>query len=685
MINKELISPKSIVVVGGSNDLSKPGGSALRNLIAGKFNGELSVVNPSGDSIQGIEAYRSVEELPQVELAILSIPAAITPQTLLTLCSKKGCKAAIIYSAGFKELNSEGAELEKELVNIANQYSCTLIGPNCIGVLTPNYWGVFTKPTPLLDPKGALFMTSSGATGVFIMEALIKQGVKISSLFSIGNGATVGVEEILEFLDYNYDKGEPFPTILLYLESINNPSKLFIHASSLVRRGVSIVALKSGYSEAGERAASSHTGAIASPDRAVDALFAKIGIIRCHSRSEMVHLATLLSLPKPKGNRVAVITHAGGPAVMLTDALSINGLEVPQLGGAKAQELLQKLYLGSSVSNPIDFLATGSATQLSEIIDFCEEHSNIDSMAVIFGSPGLVGVEDVYEVILQKSKSCKKPIYPVLPSIINAASEVDYFHSKGGVSFSDESSLGWALSKLINHKEPFPNQVPPTVDYKAIREVIDGAEEGYLPPDKVQQLLDAAGVARVKESVVTTEEEAAKEAADIGYPLVIKAVGPVHKSDVGGVVLDIKNRSQLITSFKKVMKIEGCHSILIQPMLSGVELFIGVKREEGYGHMVLCGLGGIFVELLEDVATALGVVSEREAEEMVKSLKGYKVLTGYRGKEGVNLPKYYDAIRRVSALCSVAPEIAEMDLNPLLGNGTKVVTVDCRVLIEKSK
>ncbi|MFA5713518.1 MAG: CoA-binding protein, partial [Bacteroidales bacterium] len=363
MINKELISPNSIVVVGGSNELKKPGGAVIKNITDSSFGGELYIVNPNGGKIQGVEAYRSVEDLPNVELAILSIPASATPNTLSILAKEKNCKAAIIFSAGFKELNDQGAQLEEELIKIAQESGTTLIGPNCIGVLTPNYAGVFTQPIPPLDPSGALLITGSGATAVFIMENFIKQGVKISSLFSVGNGATIGVEEVLEFLDYNYHKESSPKTILLYIESIENPSKLFIHASSLIKRGASIVALKSGFSEAGERAASSHTGAIASPNKAVDALFSKIGIIRVDSRREMVNMAALLSLPKPKGNKVAIITHAGGPAVILTDSLSSNGIEVPNLESPNSQKLLEKLYPGSSISNPIDFLATGTALQ----------------------------------------------------------------------------------------------------------------------------------------------------------------------------------------------------------------------------------------------------------------------------------------------------------------------------------
>lgn len=684
MITRELISPRSIVVVGGSDDTTKPGGNALRNLLITGYKGELRVVNPKNDTVQGVKSYRSVEDLPQTDCAILAIPAKLCPAAVETLCRDKGCRAVIIFSAGFHEDGPEGAELEDRIVATVNRYGASLIGPNCIGAITNNYAGVFTHPISNLSPDGVDIISGSGATVVFIMEAAVKHGIKFSHVFSVGNSAQIGVEDVLKYLDETYIPGESSPVKLLYIESINNPQMLLKHAGSLTRKGARIAAIKAGYSEAGSRAASSHTGALASPDAAVSALFRKAGIIRVYSRTELVNMASILSMPRPKGKNIAIITHAGGPAVMLTDVLSSNGINIPHLSGRKAEELLSRLYPGSSVANPIDFLATGTAAQLARIIDACNnDFDEVDAMAVIFGSPGLTDVTDVYKVLLEKIATTKKPIYPILTSVVNAEEAIRTFQNLGGISFSEEAAFGKAFVDMLAAATPEAEPVLPQIDTQKVRSIIEQAEEGYLLPDKAAQLLDAAGIPRAREAVAATAEEAAAAAREIGYPLVMKVIGPIHKTDVGGVALDIKDEEALTARFNRMMQIPQATGVLLQPMLKGTEVFIGAKREEGFGHMILCGLGGIFIEALKDVSSALAPVSANEAARMIKGLRGYRIIQGTRGMEGIDEGLFADAIARVSMLCTAAPEIAEMDINPLLGNLNGVTAVDVRIRIEK--
>ena len=683
MVTGQLISPKSIVVVGGSEDTSKPGGSALKNLIDNKYSGKLYVVNPKAENVQWQKTYHSISELPEVDCAILAIPAKMCVDAVRELCSEKNCKAVIIFSAGFNEESAEGAKLEKEIVEIVDKYGASLIGPNCIGVITNRYSGVFTQPTSNVSEKGIDIISGSGATVVFIMEAAIKLGLTFSNVFSVGNSAQLGVEEILEYLDENYVPGVSSPVKLLYIENISKPHKLLKHARSLILKGARIAAIKAGYSEVGSRAASSHTGALASPDTAVDALFRKAGIIRAYGRDELVNIASVLTYPAPKGKKMAIVTHAGGPAVMLTDVLSSNGIEIPKIEGEDAQQLLSKLFHGSSVSNPIDFLATGTPQQLGEIIDACENKFDVDAITVIFGSPGLTDVYPAYKVLLEKMKLCKKPIYPVLPSVVNAGEAIAQFQKAGGISFPDEVTFGNAFVKVANTPLPEQEESSPAIDEHIIREVIDANESGYLPPAAIQRLLDAAGINRAKEVVAHTVEEAAAGAREVGYPLVMKVIGPVHKTDVGGVSLNVADDNTLITEFNRMIKIKDTTAILLQPMLSGTEIFIGAKREGNFGNLVMCGLGGIFIEVLKDVSTAMSPVGKVEAQRMIKSLRGYKMIEGARGMEGVNEALFIDAIRRVSALCMAAPEIEEMDLNPLLGNAKEVVAVDARIRICK--
>ena len=685
MVTEQLINPKSIAVVGGSNSINKPGGKVLFNLKDGHFKGSLYVVNQKETEVQGIKAFADVKDLPQTDLAILAIAAKYCVETVEILARQKGTKAFIILSAGFSEENEEGAKIEKQIVDIINSVNSSLIGPNCIGFLNSNYSGVFTTPIPKLDAQGCDFISGSGATAVFIMESGIPKGLTFSSVYSVGNSAQMGVEEVLKYMDESFDAKTSSKVKLLYVENIKKPQMLLKHSSSLIRKGCRIVAVKSGSSDAGSRAASSHTGALASPDVAVDALFRKAGIVRCYSRDELTTVASVFMHKELKGKNIAIITHAGGPAVMLTDALSNGKLEVPHIEGPKAKELLENLFPGSSVANPIDFLATGTAEQLGKIIDACEnDFPNIDAMIVIFGSPGLFEVYDVYNLLDQKMKTCKKPIFPVLPSIINVKNEIEDFLSKGRINFPEEVALGNALAKVYYTPKPVAEKIElPKIDKEKIRKVIDGAANGYLQPDDVQLLLDAAGIPRAGEAVVKTKDDAIKAAEKLGFPVVMKVVGPVHKSDVGGVVLNVKDTKTAGSEFDRMIKIKDTTAILIQPMLSGIELFAGAKKEDKFGHMILCGLGGIFIEVLKDVNSGLAPLTKEEAITMIHSLKGYGIIKGARGQEGVNEEIFADIVVRLSALVTIAPEIFEMDINPLLGKKDKVVAVDARIRIEK--
>jgi acetyltransferase len=685
MINKQLIHPDSIVVVGGSNEISKPGGKILKNIIDGRFGGQLYVVNPKDPEVQGLKSFSSVEDLPQADLAILAIAARFIPDTVETLIRKKNTRAFIILSAGFSEESEEGKKLEKKVVELIDSVDGALIGPNCVGILTPYHHSIFTYPIPKLDPLGCDFISGSGATACFIMEAGIPKGLTFANVFSVGNSAQLGVEEILAYLDENYIPGESAPVKLLYVENIRRPDLLLKHASSLIRKGCRIAAVKAGSSEAGSRAASSHTGALASPDVAVEALFRKAGIVRCNGREELIAVASIFMHPPLKGRNIAIITHAGGPAVMLTDALSNGGLNIPHIEGKDAEELLTKLFAGSSVANPIDFLATGTAQQLGDIIDYTEhKFDNIDGMAVIFGTPGLFPLFDVYKVLDEKMKSCKKPVYPILPSILTARAEVEEFISKGRINFPDEVVFGNALCKVSNTPGPqseFPET--PNIDVNAIRKVIGQCEDGYISPANIQALLDAAGIPRAGEAVVTKVEDAAAAAQKLGFPLVMKVVGPVHKSDVGGVVLNVKDVSTVEKEFERMIRIPDTTAILMQPMLSGIELFAGANKDSKFGHLILCGMGGIFIEVLKDVSSGLVPVAHDEALLMIRRLKSYKILEGVRGQQGANPERFAEVIVRLSALLSAAPEIEEMDLNPLLGKGDQVIAVDARIKIKK--
>lgn len=686
MINRELLEPRSIVVIGGSNNVHKPGGAVVRNILQGGYSGTLRVVNPKETEVQGIKVFRDARELPPTELAVLVIPAKLCADTVELLARDKQTRAFIIISAGFGEETHEGALMERRIVELCEQYGASLIGPNCIGLLNRHHHSVFTQPIPKLDPKGADFISGSGATAVFILESAVIKGLQFNSVWSIGNGKQIGIEDVLQHMDEHFDAERDSRVKLLYIENIANPDKLLFHAASLIRKGCRIAAIKAGSSKSGSRAASSHTGAIASSDSAVEALFRKAGIVRCHSREELTTVGCIFTLPPLTGRRFAIVTHAGGPGVMLTDALSKGGLEVPKLEGPAAEELKQELLPGSSVANPIDILATGTPKLLGLAIDYCEKRfDDIDAIAVIYGTPGLTTLYEAYDVLHQKMLECRKPIFPILPSLYTAGSEVADFLEKGHVNFSDEVTLATALSQIMRTPAPAPLEVQLYgINIPRLNSIIYGIKEnGYVDPKTVRSLLECAGIPMVPEMVSDNKDQLADFAQHVGYPVVAKVVGPVHKSDVGGVTLNIRTPEHLALEFGRMMQIPGAQGVMVQKMLKGTELFIGAKYEERFGHVVLCGLGGIFVEVLKDVQSGLAPLSYGEAYSMIHSLRGYKIIKGTRGQKGLNEQKYAEIIVRLSTLLRFATEIKEIDINPLLADEHDVVAVDARILIEK--
>ncbi len=686
MINRELLQPQSIVVIGGSNNVHKPGGAVVRNILQGGFAGTLRVVNPKEDEVQGIKVFHHADELPPTELAILVIPAKLCPDTVELLAREKGTKAFIIISAGFGEETQAGAVMEQRILDTCAQYGASLIGPNCIGLLNRQHHSVFTKPIPTLNPKGVDFVSGSGATAVFILESAVIKGLQFNSVWSIGNGKQIGIEDVLQYMDEHFNPETDSHVKLLYIENISDPDKLLFHASSLIRKGCRIAAIKAGSSESGSRAASSHTGAIASSDSAVEALFRKAGIVRCFGREELTTVGCIFTLPQLRGHNFAIVTHAGGPGVMLTDALSKGGLNVPRLEGPLADELKEKLLPGSAVANPIDILATGTGEHLGLAIDYCEQKfDDIDAIAVIYGTPGLTKLYEAYETLHKKILECKKPIFPVLPSLHTAGPEVAEFLQKGHVNFSDEVTLATALSQVMNTPAPAPPEVQLYgIDIPRLNKIIYGIENnGYVSPQTVRDILSCAGIPLVPEMVSTSKEELTAFATRVGYPVVAKVVGPVHKSDVGGVTLNIRTPEHLALEFDRMMKIQDATGVMVQKMLKGTELFIGAKYEERFGHVVLCGLGGIFVEVLKDVQSGLAPLSYGEAYSMIHSLRGYKIIKGTRGQAGINEQKYAEIIVRLSTLLRFATEIKEIDINPLLADEHDVVAVDARILIEK--
>jgi len=402
----------------------------------------------------------------------------------------------------------------------------------------------------------------------------------------------------------------------------------------------------------------------------------------------MEELTTVASvfMHKPlNGRNIAIVTHAGGPAVMLTDALSAGGMNIPKLETSDQEAILAMMNPGASAVNPIDMIATATVDQLDRVIEYADKKlPYIDGMSVIFGNNGLTDMTEVYELLHTKINECSKPLYPILPSISSSFRELENFMNKGNVNFPDEVVLGRALTRISNTQLPAEESIfLEKVDVPLIRKIIEEAPEGYLEPEPIQKLLAAANIPLVKEGVATTLDEITELAEKTGYPVALKVVGPVHKSDVGGVTLNIKSKKHLEAEFNRMKEITDVTAVMVQEMLSGTELFIGAKYEPRFGHIILCGLGGIFVEVLGDVSSGLAPLTFNEAYSMIKSLRAYRIIKGTRGKTGINEDRFAEIIVRLSSLLRFATEIKEMDLNPLIGSHKGITAVDARIRIAK--
>ena len=685
MLHEKLLRPSSIVVVGGSDHIDHIGGSVLKNLIDHRFNGQLFVVNPKKNSVQGIKSFKDVSFLPQTDLAIIAIPAKDILEIVRELIAEKETKGFIIYAAGFSELDDSGALLEKQIADEISASGGSLLGPNNIGMINQHYAGIFTRPLPLIDPTGLDFISASGATAVFTLEAAQQIGLRFSNLFTVGNSAQIGVEDILEHLDKTFNRKNSSSVKMLYMEGIKNPEKLLKHALSLRQKGCSIIALKSGVTEKGNAAAASHTGAMANSDLFVQALFDKAGIIRCKSRYELITLGAILQTTRLKLQNFAVITHAGGPGVIVTDTLSENGLAVPDLEDHQRNEISQQLYPGAATSNPIDILATGTADQLEKVITYCEnELKDIDAMIIIFGSPGLGSVKEAYQVIDQMIKKCSKPIFPIFPSVVNVKNEIAEFIKKGHMAFSDEYIFSTCLAKVMNNDSPMTSSDLNTIADKAeIRSLINTCPDGFLEPTRAHTLMEYIGINVAKQALVTSEVELLESAKKLNYPMVQKVVGPLHKSDHNGVVVNVLNDDELLANYRRLMQYKNVTGVLIQEMIKGKEVFIGAKREAGFPPLIMCGSGGIYIEALKDYQSRLAPIGRPEAIKMVDQLRIKPILQGMRGEPSCNLEALYDALEKVSNLMQLVPEIIELDLNPLILNQQNIVAVDIRIRIEK--
>lgn len=692
---KLFFNPRAVAVIGASRNRTSIGGEIFHNLLNYGFQGPVYPVNPSAAVIQCVPAYARVEDVPgPVDLAVIVVPASQVIGAAES-CGRKGVKALVVISAGFSETGIEGQGGQAELLRACRAYGMRLIGPNCMGILnTDGAVRLDATFAPTVPPSGRVgFSSQSGALGLAIMEYANSLGLGISTFVSVGNKADISGNDLLRY----WEKDDATEVILLYLESFGNPRK-FSQIARRVGKKKPIVVVKSGRSKAGARATSSHTGAlIAASDITVDALFRQSGVIRTDTLEELFDVATLLAnQPLPRGCRVGIITNAGGPAILCADACEARGLEVPVLTDVSQQKLRHVLKPEASVANPVDMIASATAEQYREAIRVVAGDPDIDSVIVIFVPPLVTRVEDVARVIAEEVAALNrtKPVATVLmsphkspPELQQARVPVYQFPETAAIAIARAARYGEWRSRPESARAELTNVRRETAGAIVANALQRG--EGWLTPGEVADLLACYGLPMVEQRFVTTPDEAAEAARAIGGAVALKVVAPnvLHKTEAGGVRLKLRDPEKVRAAANEMFDRLAAHGqpptgFIVQRMAErGVEMILGVVHDPQFGPVVACGAGGTQVEVLRDVAVRLTPISPAEASEMIRALKTYPLLDGFRGGKKFDVAALEDALLRVSALVDDIPQIAELDCNPLVVTEQGGQILDARVRV----
>jgi acetyl coenzyme A synthetase (ADP forming)-like protein len=680
--------PKSVVVIGASTRRGRIGSEILNNLGAAGFTGRLSAVHPTATAIQGHPAYRAVVDIPgPVDLAVVAVPAEAV-LAVVDDCIAKGVRGICVISAGFAEAGPEGVRLEALLLEKVRSAGCRLIGPNCMGLLnTDERVRLNATFSPVHPPAGGVAMsTQSGALGLAILDYARQLNIGISSFVSVGNKADVSGNDLIQY----WADDPQTSVILLYLESFGNPKK-FTEIARRVSRSKPIVAVKSGRSNAGARAASSHTGALAASDTVVDALFRQAGVIRTDTLQELFDAAALLChQPLPAGRRVAIVTNAGGPGILAADACEGSGLELARLSDATRAELRSFLPSSASVGNPVDMLASAPATDYARTLAAVLGDESVDSVLTIF-IPPLVTAADAVATAVREA-AAQSPSKPILAVMMRSQGAPESL--KGIPCYAFPESAAIALSRVTSYAEWRRTPVGATPEFADVRPDVARATvdralqrgETWLTAGEVAALLSAVGIHQATTRVARTCDEAVREAASIGYPVVLKAVGPslLHKTERGAVALDLASEADLREAAADLAARLGddLTGYLVQPMVSaGVEMLVGAIDDPLFGPVIVCGSGGVLAELLADSASRLHPLTAADAAEMIEELRAVRLLRGYRGQPPADVEALRQVILRVSALLTICPEVHELDLNPVKVLRSGACVVDARVKV----
>jgi acetyl coenzyme A synthetase (ADP forming)-like protein len=686
-----LFEPRSVAVFGASRDRHKLGSEVLHNIVTSGFSGPVIPVHPSATEIQALQAFKHLADYPgDIDLAIIVVPAPQVEQ-VVDDCLAKHVKAICILSAGFGECSEEGRRAEEAIVAKARAAGCRVIGPNCMGVLTTDPAVALNATfSPVFPPPGNVAMsTQSGALGLAILDYAKTLDIGISSFASVGNKADVSGNDLLE-----YWEGDPRTSvILLYLESFGNPAK-FSRIARRISRNKPIVALKSGRSTVGARAAASHTGALATSDAFVDALFQQSGVIRTDTVSELFDVASLLSRqPVPRGRNVAILTNAGGPGILAADACQGNGLNVVALAEDTQRALRAFLPTAASVGNPVDMLAAAPPAHYAEALRVLMRDPAVNAVIVIFIPPLVTRAEDVAAAIAGVVR--QGPHKTVAGVFMRSGAAPETLAKIPCFAFPEPAAI--ALSRVAAYgqwRRGVPGTVPQLtdVDRSMARAVMTTAIErggGWLTPIEANALIASVGITTPRSHLAATVDDAVEYAVRLGFPVAVKAVGRelLHKTEHKAVRLNLQSRQEVRLAATELTRALGdkMEGLLVQQQISGgAEMMLGAINDKAFGHVIVCGTGGLLIELLADSQCRLYPVTDQDADEMVAGLKGIRLLQGFRGAAVADVAAFREAILRLSALVGICPEIQELDVNPLAVLPTGVSALDVRVRVSSA-
>ena len=694
------LTPRSVAVIGASRRRGTIGGEILNNIIQGGFGGPIYPVNPQADVVQGLPAHRSVSLIGEpVDLAVVVVPAAGVVEVARD-CAEAGVHALMVISAGFAETGDEGAQWQRELLGVCRAAGMRLVGPNCLGALN-------TAPEARLNatfaahpapPGNVGFMSQSGGIGIAIIEAARRLGIGLSSFVSVGNKVDLSSNDLLQY--WEQDPGTD--VALLYLESFGNPRK-FARVARRFARHKPILAVKSGRSAAGARATSSHTGALLSAsDATVDALFHQAGVIRTDTLHELFSVTALLAnQPIPQGDRIAIVTNGGGPGIICADACQADGVQVPQLTPRLREELGRLLPDAASLENPIDLLASASGRDYGLAMRALADSKAFDAIVAIFVPPLVTAAADVAAAISDVAQDCE---HCTIAGVFMTGEGIPSELAAGavrvpGYEFPEDAARAVALAARYGVWRTSPlGTIPSLADCRpdeaaAIISEELGQGSSWLAPERVSALLACYGLPLISTRVVADAAGAVQAASELGVPIALKAVatGLLHKSDAGGVALDLAGDGAVRSAAQRIAAAvtDAGHALegfVVQPMApTGVEMIVGVVHDESFGPVLACGAGGTTAELIKDVAVRITPVTDLDAAEMVRSLKTFALLDGYRGTPPCDVAAVEDVLLRVSAMVQAHPEIAELDCNPVVVGPAGATIVDARLRLAPSE